>query len=90
METYGPEFSYEGMPVGLFKAGALPMADGSYGYEPYRGPGHLEMQEHLKATGSARCSYVAENQRVSFTVCACPKYGVLQLTAFKREPTSAP
>jgi hypothetical protein len=46
------------------------------------------MQTDLKAVGSVRCSYVAQDRRVSFTVCACPEYGVLQLAAFRMEPSA--
>lgn len=73
------------MPVGLFKAGVAPIAEGTYAYEPYRGPGHYEMQAELKRSGAARCFYLVGNLRVSFFVCACPEYGVLQLAAFQRE-----
>ncbi len=79
MDSYGPEFLFEGMPVGLFKAGAVAVRDGSYAYVPFRGPGNYKMQLRLKESGSALCYYIAGKQRIFFTVRACPQYGVLQL-----------
>ncbi|HEX9397758.1 MAG TPA: hypothetical protein VF943_13580 [Burkholderiales bacterium] len=87
---YGPEFSFQGLPVGLFKDGVVPDREGSYFYEPYRGPGHARMQQELKKVGIAQCEYLTETGRVRFTVSACSNYGVLQLTAFQREAASAP
>ena len=89
MDSYGPEFLFDGMPVGLFKAGAVPVSDGSYAYVPFRGPGDYKMQLRLRESGSARCYYIAKNQRIFFTVCACPQNGVLQLAAFQREEPGA-
>ncbi len=89
MDSYGPEFLFDGMPVGLFKAGAVPVSDGSYAYVPFRGPGDYKMQLRLRESGSARSYYIAKNQRIFFTVCACPQNGVLQLAAFQREEPGA-
>jgi hypothetical protein len=88
VDTSGPEFSYEGARAGVFKEAPPPARDGVYRYEPDRGVGHYRMQTDLKAVGSVRCSYLAQDRRVSFTVCACPEYGVLQLAAFRMEPSA--
>jgi len=79
---YGPEFEFSGEPVGLFTDGINPNAEGLFRYEPYRGPGHLHMQEQLRKSGSAWCSYVLAGKKTSFVVVGCPAYGVLSLSSF--------
>ena len=74
------EFMFDGMPVGCFEQ--MPRSPGCYRYEPYRGPGHYEMQTLRRSGGSPRCFYDADDGRVSFTVRDCPKYGVLELYDF--------
>jgi hypothetical protein len=54
------EFTLDGMPVGVFVASA-PHGAGEYRYEPYRGPGHYEMQERLRQNGSARCAPIGRS-----------------------------
>lgn len=68
--------------VGVFKDDSPPTTEGSYRYEPYRGPGHYSLQTELKASRTPRCFYQTKERRVSFTVSACPSYGVLVLTDF--------
>ena len=82
MDIYGPEFEFAGDPVGLFEDGICPDSEGLFRYEPYRGPGHLRMQEQLRKSGSAPCSYVHAGKRISFIVIDCPEYGVLNLSSF--------
>jgi hypothetical protein len=86
MDAFGTEFDFTGEPVGLFEGSTLPTSDGLYRYEPYRGIGHLHMQEQLKRGASAVCSYIANDSRVSFAVVGCPEYGVLNLAHFSVEP----
>lgn len=81
MNPPGVEFSYGSEPVGRFTDPSPPDTDGAYRYEPFRGPGHLHMQEALKQA-SVSCSYAFHGVTVSFRVVACPSYGVLQLTSF--------
>jgi hypothetical protein len=81
-----PEFYFDGMAVGYFVGSDGPRVPGDYLYEPYRGTGHYEMQSLLCGGGSPRCSYVAEGERVEFTVKGCPQYGVLELCDFERGP----
>lgn len=76
------EFSYKGMPVGCFEEDRYPMAPGRYRYEPYRGPGHYEMQTVWRAGGKPRCSFQVDGRRASFAVVGCPQHGVLELTEF--------
>ena len=89
MDASGPEFSYEGACAGVFKAAPAPDRDGVYRYEPHRGVGHYRMQTDLRAAGSVRCHYVAQDRMVSFAVCACPEHGVLRLAAFRFEPSAS-
>lgn len=76
------EFFFGNNAVGYFEHEAFPTADGNYQYVPYRGPGHFEMREALRATGAADCWYALDGVRVTFTVAACPEYGVLRLSDF--------
>ncbi len=77
------EFMYEGMPVGFFEEAEYPRQGGRYRYMPYRGAGHYQMQVELGEKGSARCSYTAGSERVTFAVVACPEYGLLELADFE-------
>jgi hypothetical protein len=56
MAATEPEFYFGGMAVGYFVGGDGPRSAGSYRYEPYRGPGHYEMQTLLHEGGTPRCS----------------------------------
>lgn len=80
----GPEFEFEGRPVGIFTSGA-PTGEGLAAYMPYRGPGHHDMQMVLRAGATARCAYLSEKGRVHFDVLGCPNYGVLSLANFSEE-----
>jgi len=86
MAATEPEFYFDGRAVGYFVGGDGPRSAGSYRYEPYRGPGHYEMQTLLRAGGTPRCSYSAEGERVEFSVAGCPEYGVLDLCDFNCGP----
>lgn len=85
MEEYGPEFVFGNQPVGLFRHGISPAADGVYEYEPYRGPGHYSLQQELKSSHIPRCYYDSRQRRVSFSVVKCPSYGLLELAGFETE-----
>ena len=76
------EFIYGTEVVGRFTDELPPINDGVYGYEPYRGPGHLHLQEALRGA-PAVCSYVFRDVITTFTVVSCPSYGQLQLTSFE-------
>lgn len=71
------------MPIGYFAGIDGPRSPGCYRYEPYRGSGHYELQTILRAGGSPRCAYQAEDGCIAFTVVGCPKYGVLELAGFE-------
>lgn len=71
--------------VGAFPRTELPTADGSYRYEPYRSPGHLNLHMQLKAGKTPRCSYTEAARRVSFCVTASPAQDVLALVGFEVE-----
>ena len=80
---------FEEMEVGAFDESELPQRPGRCRYEPYRGPGHHDMQEHLLAGRSPRCYYDADDIRVSFSVRSCPDYGVLEIFDVETEPRPA-
>jgi hypothetical protein len=79
------DFYMDSQIVGAFPSGELPMIDGSYGYEPYRSPGHLNLHRELQAGKSPRCFYKTGAQRISFSVTACPTQGVLTLVGIEVE-----
>jgi hypothetical protein len=84
--VYGVEFEFESHAVGLFRDQAFPVEAGEYAYEPYRGLGHYEMQTALRNDAQVICKYMLNDQRVSFRVLSCPRYGVLNLSEFQIEP----
>jgi hypothetical protein len=84
--SYGAEFDFESKPVGLFRDQAFPIEPGEYAYEPYRGPGHYEMQTALSRGAEVICEYTLNVQRISFRVVSCPRYGVLNLSGFQIAP----
>jgi len=86
-QTYGAEFDFKSHPVGLFRDQAFPIEPGEYAYEPHRGPGHSEMQRALSSGAEVICKYMLNDQRVSFRVLSCPRYGVLNLSEFQIEPS---
>jgi hypothetical protein len=86
MTPTGLEFTHGTQVVGRFTDELPPIADGIYGYEPYRGQGHLHMQETLR-DAAAVCSYVVRDVVTTFKVVSCPSYGRLQLTSFETTPT---
>lgn len=77
--TPTPVFFFADTVVGQFSSGAFPEEDGDIGYAPFRGPGHYQMQTALKQTGSAECYFRRGEQKVSFRVVECPKYGILRI-----------
>jgi len=85
-EMYGPEFIYQGNPVGIFLKGIMPAAPGTYRYEPFRGSGHYEMQTSLEAGEKPICSYRLGEIEVEFAVIRCSRYGELELGSFARRP----
>jgi hypothetical protein len=56
------------MPVGYFEGTSFPRVDGKYRYEPYRGFGHLRMQEKLKSGERAIRYFDRDSERVMFIV----------------------
>ena len=84
-DPVGADFYMGSQVVGAFTGGSLPTTEGVYPYEPYRGPGHLNLQMELKASRMPRCFYETNAQRVFFVVIACPAVGMLSLTGFEVE-----
>jgi hypothetical protein len=79
----------DGIPVGYFEESDFPRSPGCYRYTPFRGPGHYVMRKERSAGGRPRCYYDADDVRVSFVVCDCPEYGVLELCDFESLPRNA-
>jgi len=77
--TPRPVFFFADTVVGQFSSGTYPEKDGDVGYEPFRGPGHFQMQTALKETGSAKCYFKLGEQKVLFCVIECPKYGIMRI-----------
>jgi len=69
--------------VGSFQTSNLPTVDGSYNYEPIRGPGHANLHRELEKGKVPCCFYETGTQRVSFSVVACPTKGVLTLAGLE-------
>lgn len=88
-EGDGPDFEYEGQPVGHFLF-AGPTEDGDARYMPFRGPGHYAMQTARRAGGQPLCSYASTGERIWFQVIACPEYGVLTLRFTPAPGTESP
>ena len=71
-------FSFDGMEVGILTPGP-PSRNGIFEYMPYRGPGHLAMQDALKTKGLALCQCETPWEDVVFAVHSCPAYGKLSI-----------
>jgi len=77
------EFRCENMQVGKFvDLDGYPTSSGKYRYMPYRGPGHLRMQDDCRKFGFARCAYVVPDGQVEFVVKITSDYGVLEAEQF--------
>ena len=85
MQTPPPIFFFDDVVVGQFSDGTYPDRDGEVGYEPFRGPGHFQLQTALKSTGKADCYFKREDERVRFEVVGCPRYGVLSICGLSNE-----
>jgi len=80
MPTPPPVFFFGDMVVGQFSDGSYPDRDGAVRYVPFRGPGHFELQAALKSDRKADCYFKRDEEKVAFTVVACPRYGVLEIS----------
>jgi hypothetical protein len=76
------EFFFRGYPAGKFLDEWHPDKPGILKYEPYRGPGHFDMQEELKKTGFAQCYCDTEQGRHFFEVRKDTKIGSLAISKF--------
>jgi hypothetical protein len=71
-------FFFNGMPVGILLL-PVPRVAGHWRYEPYRGPGHYDMQMALRDGQPAQCITDDRGSRITFLVVGCPDYGVLEV-----------
>jgi len=63
------DFSCGGKVAGRFiDMTSYPRTAGRYRYLPYRGPGHLLLQEECHRSGFARCTYEGADGPVTFVV----------------------
>jgi hypothetical protein len=85
MADQGATFYFRQQEVGRFR-GSPPHEPGRHPYEPFRGTGHLALQQLLQAGRPASCHYELGSERVHFRVTACPEYGVLELCDFEVTP----
>ena len=79
------DFHMDSKVIGAFPGGELSMIDGSYRYEPYRSPGHLNLHRELRAGKTPRCFCQAGELCISFSVTASPTQGVLSLMGIEVE-----
>ncbi|WP_234632244.1 hypothetical protein [Agrobacterium vitis] len=61
-------FSYDGIPVGYFGGGIVPVKPGTYRYMPFRSLGHYMMVRSLEDGGRPVCSYKRVKTTVHFEV----------------------
>jgi hypothetical protein len=79
------EFHFNGHAVGVFATDIPPLCDGEYSYEPYRGPGHFDMQQTISTNSVAACQCFDGRAKIRFDVLGCPRYGVVELANVTRE-----
>ena len=78
------EFHCDKMPVGrLMNVEDYPTRANRYRYMPYRGPGHLRMQETCRTLGQAHCVYVGPAGEVEFVVKLTRDQGVIETEQFR-------
>jgi hypothetical protein len=74
------EFRFGGHAAGRFDdVVTYPKVPGRYKYMPYRGPGHLLLQEECRRSGFARCTYAAPGGDCVFSARTCAEYGILDI-----------
>jgi hypothetical protein len=89
VQTPPPIFFFSDLVVGQFAEGVFPARDGEIRYQPFRGPGHGQLQAALKAVGGADCYFKRDGQRVAFRVVDCPRHGVFAITGLPDESHDA-
>jgi hypothetical protein len=74
--------------VGLFEKGVVPATEGPYEYMPTRGPGHLQLIQHLQTGSAADCHYATDKGKVCFKVTAVPRHQTVHVTELRSEPNT--
>lgn len=75
------DFSCDGKLAGRFvDMATYPIGSGRYKYMPYRGPGHLALQEECRRSGFARCTWPGQNGAISFVARPVTEYGLLDVS----------
>lgn len=72
-------FYFEDGAVGILRETLPIKADGIISYEPYRSGSHYDMHEALRSGSPARCEYMHDGDRHSFTAVDAPDYGRLSV-----------
>ena len=76
------EFYFAHDVVGRFDAEA-PTASGPYGYVPYEGRGHSQLEQALAQLGTVRCTYLGPSGPVALEITAASG-GVLVVASAQR------
>ena len=80
---HGPEFFFEGEPVGLFLGEEGPRTPGLQEFAPLCSPGYFSAMKVLENGGAPRCHYTKGGERVSFTIRDRPYSIELELDDFE-------
>jgi hypothetical protein len=81
------DFSCGGKVAGRFMdIASYPKTAGRYRYMPYRGPGHLLLQEQCHRSGFARCAYEGADGQVTFVVRTVAATGILDVEEIDEAP----
>ena len=81
------DFRCGGKLAGQFiDVATYPKMPGRYRYMPYRGPGHLFLQEECRRSGFARCTYAGPSGEIAFVVRAGTEHGILELDEIHESP----
>jgi hypothetical protein len=64
----------------VFRQPEAPKEPGIYEYQPFRGPGHLNLSVALKAKPGQLCSIKGQGQVIQFEVASLPGQGKIEIT----------
>jgi hypothetical protein len=81
------EFFFGSQVVGYFED-QPPSSAGQYRYLPFRGPGHLCLVRELARKGPQYCHYVANSEKLYFTVARISSLHVLEVSELLKPPVS--
>jgi hypothetical protein len=70
-------FLENGSSIGILEK--IPVENGNYKYEPFRGIGHYQMATQIDAGGTVKCRLYNEGKVIRFIVKDISESGVLQI-----------